>query len=307
MWRITVIAIMMSCLLGVAYFLTPGKSGPGGASNTPESPETYHRIISIAPSFTEILFELGEGDRIVGVSKFAKWPEAVLSLPRVGGFVDPNYEAIVALAPDLVVASSYNADVVDHLTELGIRCVAMPHDTLPEIYASIIHLGAVCEKPERASELVQHLRERLAATRSLTADLPKRRTLVVVGREGEPGTLGQVYASGTEGYLDTFLDAAGGLNVLSDSPINYPTLNAESVLRLDPDVIIEIVGKDVPPAEALADAQAAWQSVPEVAAVRNNEIHVLTGTVTTIPGPRMLVVLDGMAMALHPEIFPGGA
>lgn len=307
MRRTAIIVILLGGLLAIAYLFTPTVEAPVDPSGDvlPELPPA--RIVSLAPSFTETLFALGEGDRVVGVTKFAAWPEAVNDLPQVGGFVDPNYEAIVGLAPDLVVASAYNTDAVDRLRQFGIPCLSMPHDNLAEIYAAIKQLGAVCGVPEKAAELVSELQGKLKTTRAATTDVPKQRVLLVVGREGEPGSLGQVYAAGTHGYLNTFLAAAGGTNVLAETGVNYPTLNAEGVLRLNPDVIIEIVGKDVDPAEALEEARTAWANVPEVSAVEKNAIHVLTGRVTTVPGPRMFVVLDGMVQALHPDYVPGAS
>ena len=303
MRRIIYIVLLVVVLPLLIYVLTPAVEAPATPADvdTVQPPE---RIVSLAPSFTEVLFALGEGQRVVGVTQYAVWPEAVNDLPRVGGFVDPNYEAIVALEPDLVVASSYNTSAVERLEALGIPCVSMPHDNLAEIYASMKRLGALCGGPAKAAELVQYLQGKLDATKEKTKGLPPKRVLLVVGREGEPGTLGQIYAAGTHGYLNTFLEAAGGSNVLGEPGVNYPTLTAEGVLRLNPDVVVEIIGRDVDPAEALADASKAWAEVPEITAMKNGDLHVLTGTVMTIPGPRMFVVLEGLAHALHPERFP---
>jgi iron complex transport system substrate-binding protein len=260
------------------------------------------RIVSLAPSVTEVLFELGLGDRVVGVTRFCDYPKAAKKLPPVGGFFDPNYEAILALKPDLVILLSSGDEIRQRLERLGIATLTLRHETIPDILKSFETVGGACGVEAKARETVERLRRECEAVVKKTAGRPKTRTLVSVGRDLTAGNLGSVYAAGPGNLYDEIVGMVGGINVLADRKSAYPQVSAEAVLMLKPDVIVELTGElpaDGPNPETIA---RHWRALGDIPAVKNNRVHVLTGNFAVRPGPRYVDIVRKMARLLHPEL-----
>jgi len=263
----------------------------------------YTRIVSLAPSITEQLFALGLGDRVVGVTQFCDFPSEAQELPQVGGYLDPSYEAILGLAPDVVVLLEVHGEALDKLKRLHVPTLPISHGTTDDILESFISLGEACGVRTRAEELVGDIRRRVAAVQEKTAELPRRRVMVTVHRETMgSGTVKNVWIAAEDEFYSTLIAAAGGVNVSDGTAIQYPTVSAEGVMRMKPDVIIEIAPdlekRGVDPAKAAAD----WNVLADVSAVRNGAVHVLTDPIVARPGPRFAAVLEILARVIHPEV-----
>ena len=126
-------------------------AGLAGAAETP----AYQRIISLAPSLTEILYALDLGDRVVGVTRYCDYPEGALAKTKVGGLMDPNYEAMVALKPDLVILMTSHRDAKRELAKMGIATLTVPHQTIADIHESIQTIGKACGASQKAAELAK--------------------------------------------------------------------------------------------------------------------------------------------------------
>jgi iron complex transport system substrate-binding protein len=249
------------------------------------------RILSLAPSVTEVLFEAGAGPRVVGVTDFCRFPRETLSLPKVGGYLTPSYEAIVALQPDLVVTLAEHADVEPEIRALGIPVLRVDHRSLEGIVRSIEQVGERCGLTIRSKRAADALRRALAGARKLAAGT-RPRVLICFGRADDVRRL-TAAAPGT--IHDDLITQAGGMNVVTSTAVAYPTLSAEGAIRLNPDVIIEF-------GPANADAAALrrqWSRLDSIQAVKNNRVHVFTGEFLSVPGPRFVRFVDTVARAIR--------
>lgn len=259
----------------------------------PESADAgeYRRIISLAPNITETLFVLGLGDEVAGVTRFCTWPPEVDGKPEVGGYFDPNIEAIVSLEPDLVIMLPAHQRLRFFLDELDIEHLILPNETVSEIIETIRVIGDRCGASERGAALADSLESAVDSTCHPGEGGERPRVLIVVDRRY--GTVPEeVYAAAAGTWYDELLRAAGGMNVLKESAPAYPMLSPESLVHLQPDIIIEIV----PGAEERgldADAIIAdWESFDMLEAVAGGRLHVMTGRYAAVPGPRFVRLLE---------------
>jgi iron complex transport system substrate-binding protein len=259
------------------------------------------RIIGLAPSVTEVLFALGLGDRVAGVTRFCDYPPEARRRPQVGGFLDPSLEAIVALRPDLLVLLSGAEQNLADFARLGLPTLAVRHSDVDGVLESITTIGRVCGVPQRAEELVGRLQARLQRVRLKTAGRTRPRVLVSVDRTLGGGSVQDVYIAGCDGHIDRLIALAGGQNAYR-GPARFPIVSAEGILHLNPDTIIDLVPDR--PYRAL-DRQAIrreWQALPRVAAVAAGRVYVLDEPYLTIPGPRFVQAVEELARLIHPEV-----
>lgn len=265
-----------------------------GAAWTPTAAQDMpRRIVSLAPSVTEVLFEAGAGSRVVGVTSYCLFPREVLALPKVGGYLTPSYEAVVALQPDLVVTLAEHADVEPKIRALGISILRLDHRSLDGIVRSIEQVGERCGTASRAKQAADALRQTLAGAKGFAAGA-RPRVLICFGRAEDFRRL-TAAAPGT--IHDDLITHAGGVNVLASPGIAYPTLSAEGVMRLDPDVIIEFSSSG-PDAAAL---RRQWNRLDSVRAVRNGRVYVFTGEFLSVPGPRFARLTETIARSIRGE------
>lgn len=251
------------------------------------------RIVSLAPSVTEVLFAVGLGPRVVAVTSYCRYPPAALRLPKIGGYLTPSYEALVSAAPDLAVVLPEHADIEPKLAMLRVPVLRLDHRSIEGVLAGIDAVGRRCGVEAGAEALARGLRDRLARLTAATARLVRPRVLLCFGRTDD---LRRVYASAPGTVHDDLLTYAGGINAVPPGPVSYPTLSLEGVLRLDPDVIVEL-------APGRGDAAALmrqWQAAGALRAVKTGRIHVFTDDFLSVPGPRFVRFTETLARALHP-------
>lgn len=250
--------------------------------------ERPKRIVSTAPSITEALFALGLGDQVVGVSRFCNFPAPVLKLPKVGTYLEPDAEAIARLAPDLVVLQRISSELTDRLNALRIRFIEVPHGTLNDVYTGITLIAKAAGVPDRATALNENIQRELAAVHEKARGLPSPRVLVIVNRR--PGMLAELTAIGADNYLQELIEIAGGTNVLAKPGLPmYPRIALETVLREDPDVILDLSGEQETELErqaASAQTLALWNQQPQLTAVRKGNVIAGTSNALLVPGPR---------------------
>ncbi len=288
--------------LGV--ILAIGLLGCGGEDSVPAavvpSPE---RIVSMSPALTETLFALGLGDRVVGVTRFCLYPEEAVGIPKVGGYLDPNWEAIVTLEPDLVVLMESHSGAMSRLSGLGIRSVRVNQQKIADILASFQQLAEVCGVPDRGEELRAEVEQRLERIRKAVLGRSQPRVLVSVGRAPGSGRLSTVWGVGPGTFLDDALRLAGGVNAVPGGVAGaYPEISTEGLLHLDPDDILDLIPELEGSGMAVEAALADWQSLGAVRAVRQGRVHVLGRHCLSIPGPRVAEVVETFARVLHPEV-----
>lgn len=262
------------------------------------------RIISTAPGITEILFALGLGDRVVGVTEYCSYPPEVKKLPKIGSFVTPNMEVIVSLRPDIIFVQRTAIHDAAKFAPLRLKTTEVQLERVPDIYAAIHTIGNAAGVPERARTLVQSIQKQLDDIRKRVAGRPKTAAMFVVGRV--PGKLEGIIAAGGQSYISEMIEVAGGRNILADSKVAYPKLLHEELLARKPDVIIDM-GEHAD-ASSLTAAQisseiALYKRYPTIPAVRNNRIHIVSSSAYVVPGPRVVECARRIAALLHPEAF----
>jgi iron complex transport system substrate-binding protein len=258
-----------------------------------------HRIVSIIPATTEMLFAMGAGDRVVAVGTYDHFPREADRLPHVGALLDPDVERIIALRPDLVVLYGTQTELRAQLDRAHIPYYPYVHRGLPDVAETIRSLGTRVGVPREAGELAARFERQLAEVRARVAERPRPRTLLVFGRES--ASLRNIDASGGTGFLNDMLDAAGGTNVLGDVKQQSVATSTEMILTRAPEVIIELryarTGQTADP-----DLHA-WSALPSVPAVRTHRVYVLEGEELVVPGPRLAAATERMSKVLHPEAW----
>jgi iron complex transport system substrate-binding protein len=259
------------------------------------------RIVSTAPSITEILFALGEGRHVVGVSNFCAYPPKVTKLPRVGTYLQPDAEAIVRLKPDLVVLEKIFSQLTNRLNAFHIRYVEVPEGGLDDVYSAIRIIGEATQANDRASDLIKRMEGTFSRMQSRAAEIPHPRALLIIGRT--PGTLSDLIAVGPGNYLDQLVQIAGGANVLGRAGLpSYPRISLETVLRENPDVIIDLTGMEQSEAQRSrerADTLALWAKHSDLAAVRHQRIYAAATNAFVVPGPRAIEAAEILWQYFH--------
>ncbi len=289
---------VLACLL-LCWLL--GGAGPLWRFTTVSSAEEPQRIISIVPAATEMLFAMGAGPRIVGVSSFDDYPPDVRGVTKVGGLLDPHVERILSLTPDLVVVYATQTDLREQLARAGIPMFLYEHAGLRDVTATIRALGRRVGNARDAERVAGGIEAALAQVRARVASRPRPRTLLVFGRE--PMALRAIFASGGVGFLHDLLDLAGGTNVFADVARQSVQVSTELVLKSAPDVIIELKYTGALDDKAVSRERAVWNALPAVPAVRRGRVHLLVGDDLVVPGPRIVRAAERLARALHPEAF----
>jgi len=281
-------------VLILAILLGAGAWAPVPAFSAEAAPR---RIVSLAPSVTEVLFAVGAGDLVVGVTDWCAWPPEARALPKVGGHVDPNIEVVASLRPDLVVLEVAATEARARFERLGLTILAVEHRDLEGVLESLTVVGEACGTAETAEALRRSLTARLEAVRVAASRRSAVRALVVIGRDIGGGELRDVYAAGRGTFLGELLEAAGGVNACSVEAIRYPTLTREALMRMAPDVVFELAPEmaDVP--DGSARLQAAWRDL-RVPAGLEGRVHVILDNAPMIPGPRVIDTLELFASAL---------
>lgn len=290
----------------LAVLLSAGAAGcrPDHGGKTDHAPGGGFpgRIVSLSPSITETLFALGLGDRVAGVTRFCTYPPEARAKPKVGGFFDTNYEALVTLKPDLVILLPSHEQARAYLSGLGIETLTVQNEPVEAILRTVTVIGDACGAARAADSLVTAIRSRMRAAAEKTAGLARPRVLVSVGRNAGTGTPGPVYVAGPGTFYDELIGLAGGVNAYRGAAIAYPELSSEGITRLDPDIIIDLIPDLAQRGVSEQAARGDWSALRDVRAVKSGRVYILTADYTTVPGPRFIRTLEDMARLIHPEM-----
>ena len=259
---------------------------------------TPRRIIALTPSLVEILFALGLSERVAGVGDYVFWPPEAARKPKIGGLFNPNLERIVSLKPDLAVLLPSERDLATRLEPLGVNVLVVPDETLDEVEGSFLTIADRCGVPEAGRRLAARWRADLAA-RPLPG--PPLRVMISVGRSA--GRLREVTVAARGTFYDELLARLGAVNVFADAPTRYPQVGLEEIVARKPDLILELRPDPLTP-EKTAAIVRDWQALPQVPAVRDGRVEVISGDYTMLPGPRLPRLYREMRAALVPRPSP---
>jgi len=253
------------------------------------------RIISTSPQLTELCCALGLLDRLVGRSRYCRYPPAVRSIPSVGALIDLNLEQCMRLQAELILVSGRSELIRQRLDSVGLRYVRLPDRSLADIYQAIERLGTLVDRPRTARALVGRIRQDLMGLSRYRATRPLR-VLMVTGKMNVPPRAPWVAGPGS--YLDSLLRLAGHENAAADLARPYGQVSLEYVACTDPDAIVEFRPEERISPRDEERAYVAWSMVGRLSAVRNGRVYVLGGQVHLVPGPRVAETLRQIMLVL---------
>ena len=258
------------------------------------------RIVSLAPSNTEILFAIGAGEQVVGVTTYCNYPQEAQTREQIGGFSAEtiSVEKIIALEPDLVLSAGKIHDTVtEALEQVGGTVYAVDAETFDQVYASIEVVGQMTGHNEEATALVTQMKERVAAVESVVAEIPRGERPTVFWETWDDPLM----TAGPTTFAGQMIEKGGGVNLFADVTKRYAEISIEEVIQRNPDVIM---GPDTHGEALTADQIAARPGWDTVKAVQEGRIYVFNGDITSRAGPRIVDGLEMIARALHPDRFP---
>jgi len=266
---------------------------------TIEVPQPVRRIVSLAPNLTETVFALDAGDLLVGDTNVDDFPAAAKTLPHVGAVLAPSLEQIVALHPDLVLATNdlNRRATVDALAGLGLAVYVTDPLSIDDVLASTARIARLIGAGDRGDAAIAEMRARLDALSQRLADVPPRRVLFVVWTE-------PLISIGKRTFLNDALSHAGAQSVVEIAD-GWPQISFEYALKLQPEYLV-FAGSL---AEANAPAEDELSKLPgwrDLNAVRDGKIVIVSDAIDR-PGPRMVDAIEELARLLHPDAFAPGA
>lgn len=255
-----------------------------------------NKIVSMAPNVTEMLFTIGLDKEIVGVTRFCDYPEAAKDKPKIGGYYDPNIEAILSLSPDLIVATpdGYSRERVEKLEQAGIPVFIVNPQNIDDVLESMLAIGKITGKSEYAEKTVAELRSRVQKVDEKVKSIPpdkRPKVFYEIGRD-------PLITVGPKNFVDNLIIAAGGINIAADAPTDWPRYSVEAVIEREPDIIITASSSMSGKNEA---DMSVWKRYKTIPAVKNGRIYSVDPDIVFRSGPR---IVDGLEK-LH-SIFVSG-
>ena len=291
-WLLLIISCWMA--VGVAMF----GSRQGRDHSSAPLPERVDRIVSLAPNITEILFAIGLGDEIVGVTLDSDYPPAAAEKPKVGTFWQPDIEAVVAARPDLVITLGFEqqTNLAERLRRIGYNGLTVNIEKVSDLFEAIERIGATTGRLRQANELISRIRRKLRQLASMVGAEAKVRVLWVVQRE-------PLRVAGRGTFVNEMIELAGGENAIGPTVHKYPPIGSEQVIACNADVIIEsAMGRE--DIENQRDrALQHWSKFKYLPAVANNRVFVIHGDTVSRLGPRLYEGTETIARCLRPHLF----
>lgn len=289
--RILILFIVLFCTgLLISSFFDRGQAESVQGS-------VCERIICMNPAATETIFKLGCQDRLVGVSDFCDYPPQAKEHPKVGAVMNPNLERLKVLKPDLLIIMGKGEVVADFCARNGVEVLRVNMGTFEEMYRDIEALGERLGCSEKALQLCKEIQTQISEVEKSVAGLSKKRVFISLYRS--PGNLGSISTAGPKTLLSELVSIAGGENIFNDIQQSYPMISKESVLKRDPQVIIEPLQQTL-----IADADRLrenWSDMSDVEAVKNSAIYFPDADLVLKPGPRVGTACKIIAKIIHPE------
>jgi iron complex transport system substrate-binding protein len=264
--------------------------------------EIPQRIISLAPSNTEILFALGLEDKVVGVTEHCNYPPEALDKEKIGGFSTPDIEKIIAVQPDLIFAADiHQKEVIPALEEMGLTVFALAPEDLDGILKDIQMVGKITGKEEEASELLNRMGNRIKAITDKTTSLQERpRVFYITWHD-------PLWTSGSGTFIDELIEKAGGVNIFQDVT-EHKAVDIELVIARNPEIIIACTGHGEAEGKPFEWAKNEPR-LQATEAIKNKRLYQINADLVSRSGPRIVDALEWFAYFIHPEIFsePGGS
>ena len=259
-------------------------------------PDDPGRIVSLAPSITEIIFALNQESRLKGVTQFSDYPPEAAAFPKVGSYVHLDLERIVALKPDLCIATKDGnpIKIIEGLESLNIPIYVVNPKNLESIMKTMIGIGRLLHAEDRAKAIVKEMQSRVNHVKAIvTKASGKPRVFFQIG-------ISPLVSAGTPTHIHELISLAGGKNV-AEGPVPYPRYSQEQIMMLAPDVFII---SSMARGKQFAQIKEEWARWTDIPAIRNNRIYIVDSNLFDRPTPRLVDALEILATLIHPDLFP---
>jgi iron complex transport system substrate-binding protein len=290
-------------LLMLAFWVTTDNLGLFGQLTPGVNPDTIdtkvmslaakpQRIVSMSPGNTEILFALGAGDRVVGVTSFCDYPEQAKAKPKIGGFYTPDVETIVTLAPDIVFAAGdIQSRYISSLQQAGIPVVSVAPKTMQEVLTAITVISELIGEQASGAALHTALANQLQQVQQRTKATTPRRVFLEVWDM-------PFLTVGSKSYISDIITQAGGISAAIDRDVDYTPCDFETLYAYDPETYITIN-------RTQDDSRAVVErpELAEITAIKESQVFHMKDDILARPGPRSFTGLAQMAKLLHPEVM----
>jgi len=262
-------------------------------------PNAPKRIISLAPSITEVLFALGLQEKIAGVTDFCDYPEAALNKPKIGGFINPSIEKIVSLKPDLIVGTrdGNRMEIIHRLSGLGFSVFLIDSKSFDGVIRTIGNIGEIAGRQNESRRITRDLMARKEYVLTRTRSLPKPKVFFQVG-------YAPIITVGRGTLADDLIRLAGGESISEHESLSYPLYSIETILLKAPEIIIMSSMESKRDCLNLVKMWQNWRSIP---AVKINAIYVVDSNLVDRPTPRIIEGLEVMMRIIHPEAIGGNS
>lgn len=259
-------------------------------------PREVKRIVSLAPSNTEILFALGLGDRVVGVTTLCDYPQEAKAIEKVGDLMSMNVEKIVSLSPNLVLAIEGMPEVVAKLEEVSIAVLVLQPTDLESIYHTIELVGQAAGAEEAAQELLASMQEKVETITAKVGGVEERPKVFYELDATDPA---KPYTAGPGTWHDQFIRLAGGVNIAGEADMPWVQFSTEEIIAQDPAIIVLGDANYGVTAEDVAQ-RPGWEVI---SAVRKGAVYPIDDNLISRPGPRVVEGIEALARIIHPELF----
>lgn len=286
---------------GIIVSVALWQVGKVKTGSNPQTTQYPQRIVSLTPSVTECLFALGCQDKIVGVTQFCNYPPEAKSLPRLGGRVNPNFERLLSLRPDLVIYQGNYHKLESFCKSYDIQNMKLEFNNIDSIITDINILGQRLGAAENAEKVTSRINATIADIRQTLSGRKKVRVFFCLGRLS--GSMSSLTTIGGRTFISEMIEIAGGENIFADLSRDYVEINKEALLERDADVIIEARPGEQLSDEDISRLKTNWAEMAGITAVKNGNVHILTDVFLLMPTPRITLTMEKLASVLHPEVF----
>jgi len=262
-----------------------------------------NRIICAVPNITEIVFALGQGERVIGVSDFSTYPPEAHSKESIGGYIDPNLERIITLKPDLVILIGVNNRLIALCQEKGIEWLRVEIENLQTLFQGIQTIAAKLHCSGKGTQLVNAMKQGLERIRQRALRQPFQPNVFLCISRME-GQLTDLFTVSDQAFLGELMTLTGGKNIFGELGSRYPQIAKESLMKREPGVIIELRPEDALNTRSLKDIQKDWEEISSTPAVAAGRVHIVTDDYIKIAGPRIVQTAERLYQLIHEQNKP---
>jgi iron complex transport system substrate-binding protein len=301
LYLLLALLIIVGSISGCSSSTSPVEDNPQQVAETIEITDDFgkvitlekpaEKIVSLAPSQTEILFAIGAGEKVVGVTTADDYPEEVKEIEKVGGFDGWNLEMIIALEPDLVINYGQGSEEDNkRFEEAGIVVASFLPETIDDVMDTIEKIGVLTGNSDKAKEVVADMKSERDEIISKVKDLETKRVFYEVYND-------PLMTAGPGSFIDELINLAGGENIAKDADSPYPQYDVEKLIEKNPEVYL-IPDDSTTTLETLKE-RPGFENID---AIKNSQVYFLDADIVSRAGPRIIEGLEEIAKAIHPEI-----